>query len=115
MIKSLTIIFFFQFTGEALITALGLPVPGSVVGMVLLTLGLCLGWIKLEDVKPGADVLVKNLAFLFVPPGVGLMLYFDLIGRNWLAIGLSFFLSAFMVLAVVGLLSQRLEKPGESA
>ena len=78
MIKSLTIIFFFQFTGEALIAASGLPVPGNVIGMVLLTLSLSLGWIKIQDVKPGADVLVKNLALPVCPPRCGIDALFRL-------------------------------------
>jgi holin-like protein len=61
-------------------------------------------------VKPAADILVNNMAFLFVPPGVGLILYFDLLEKEFMAILLSFLLSTFLVLAVVGYAQQRLEK-----
>lgn len=96
--------------GEILAELLSLPVPGSVLGMVLLTLALNQGLIKLESVQPAAEVLVDNLAFLFVPPGVGLMLYFDLIADQWLAIGLPWLVSTFLVAAATGLIQQRLAR-----
>lgn len=94
--------------GEVLSAALSLPIPGSVLGMVMLTLCLNQGWIALGSVESAADVLVDNLALLFVPPGVGLMLYFDLIGEQWLALGLPWLVSTFAVLGTVGWLEQRL-------
>jgi holin-like protein len=96
--------------GEVLAELLSLPIPGSVLGMVLLTLCLNKGWIKLDSVKPTADVLVRNLAFLFVPPGVGLMLYFDLIADEWLALGLPWLVSTILVAAAAGLIQQRLAR-----
>lgn len=96
--------------GEILAELLSLPIPGSVLGMVLLTLALNQGLIKLESIQPAAEVLVDNLAFLFVPPGVGLMLYFDLIADQWLAIGLPWLVSTFLVAAAAGLIQQRLAR-----
>lgn len=90
-----------------------LPIPGNVIGMLLLTFGLHRKMIRLEDVKPAADILVKNLAFLFVPPGVGLMAYFDVVSQEFAAITVSLMVSTFLVLGMVGYLQQRLEKPHE--
>ena len=113
MIKSLSIIFCCLFLGDFISFVLRIPVPGNVIGMLLLTIGLSRGIIRLEDVKPAADILVKNLAFLFVPPGVGLILYFDLLEREFGAIMMSFLISTFLVLAIVGYFQQRLEKNHE--
>ena len=110
MIKSLTIIFFCLFLGELVSALARLPVPGNVLGMVLLAGGLQQKLIRVESVKPAADVLLKNMAFLFVPPGVGLILYLDLLKAEFLAIGLSIFLSTALVLATVGLVQQKLER-----
>ena len=110
MIKSLFIIFSCLFLGDLISFLLNIAVPGTVIGMVLLCIGLSRGIVRLEDVKPAADILVKNMAFLFVPPGVGLILYFDLLEKEFMAILLSFLLSTFLVLAVVGYAQQRLEK-----
>ncbi|MGD8561155.1 MAG: CidA/LrgA family protein [Desulfarculaceae bacterium] len=110
MISSLFYLFGLLLVGEALVQATALPIPGNVIGMMLLFLCLSRGWIKLEAVRPAADVLLKNMAFLFVPPGVGLMLYFDVLQKEWLPISVAFVFSSFAVLLVVGLVQQALEK-----
>lgn len=109
MIEGLLILLGLQFVGELISFGLQIPVPGNVIGMVLLTLALKLRWIKVRQVQAVCDPLLKNMAFLFVPPGVGLMMYFDLIGENLVAILLSTVLSTFIVLAVVGTVQQKME------
>lgn len=47
--------------------------------MLLLTFLLKTGWIRLQWVQGLSDFLVANIGFFFVPPGVALMLYFDII------------------------------------
>jgi holin-like protein len=102
----------FLFLG-GLITEIGhLPIPGSVVGMVLLTVTLRLGLVPLSAVRPTAELLVRHMAFLFVPPGVGLMLYFGLLRAEWMAIGVAGLVGTVAVLLVVGLLQQRAESSG---
>ncbi|BDD06134.1 CidA/LrgA family protein [Aureibacter tunicatorum] len=101
MIKSLTIIFSLLFAGNALSALLGIPVPGSIIGMLLMTLSLHFKWIDVESVKPASDLLNKEMAFFFIPPGVGLMLYLDVIKNEWMAILLSCVLSTFMIMFVV--------------
>ncbi len=113
MITSMFYLMILWLAGEFLATLLNLPIPGSVLGMVMLTALLNQGWIKLEAVRPAADLLTWNMAFLFVPPGVGLMLYFDLIADQWLALGLPWLVSTFLVAATVGLIQQRLARAGD--
>ena len=64
MIKSLGIIFGCLLLGDVISGVLYLPIPGNVIGMLLLTLALTRHLVRLEDVKPTADLLVKNLAEL---------------------------------------------------
>ncbi|MEJ5300604.1 MAG: CidA/LrgA family protein [Thermodesulforhabdaceae bacterium] len=109
MIEGLFFIFLFLIIGEAISKAADLPVPGNVIGMVLLTFSLSRGWVDISKVKGVADILVKNLALLFVPPGVGLMVYFDLLKKEWLAISVSWFLSTFVVLGVVGIVQKKFD------
>lgn len=113
MLKGLCIILSCLLIGDSLSAVFHLPVPGNVIGMVLLTLALNRRIVRLDDVKPVADVLIKHLALLFVPPGVGLLLYFDVLRQAWLAIGVAFALSTLLVLAVTGSVQQRLERKNQ--
>jgi holin-like protein len=110
MIAGFSIIFICLLIGEGLAHLLRLPIPGNVIGMVTLTAALMLGIVRVEQVKPVADGLLKQLALLFVPPGVGLLLYGDLLKTAWLSIGVSLVVSTIIVLGVVGGLQQYLER-----
>lgn len=50
-----------------------LPVPGNVIGMILLFLLLLTGVIKLEWVEMASGILIRNMSFFFIPISVGLM------------------------------------------
>lgn len=95
----------FLLIGEA-ISGLGLALPGNVIGMLLLTGALSLRIVRLEQVQGATNTLLDNLAFLFVPPSVGVMVYFNLIGDNWPAIVVSLAVGATAVLLAIGLPTQ---------
>jgi holin-like protein len=107
---ALLIIVVHLFAGRFASAALTLPVPGSVIGMLLLAATLRIGIIRLPHVRPATDPLLRYMALFFVPPGVGIILYFDLLAREWLPIVAATVLSTAAVLGTVGLVQQRLEK-----
>ncbi len=109
MIAGFSIIFACLLIGEGVTEIFHLPIPGNVLGMLVLTASLMLGIVRLDQVKPVADGLVKHLALLFVPPGVGLLLYGDLLQDAWLPIGLSVSVSTIIVISIVGVVQQYLE------
>ena len=76
----------------------------------LLTLFLKLGWIKLQWVQGLSDFLVANLGFFFVPPGVALMLYFDVIAAEFWPIVIATIVSTALVLVVTGWVHQIVRK-----
>lgn len=53
--------------------------PASVIGMILLLLCLMTGVLKIEHVQEKADFLLGNMAFFFVPAGVSIINYFDVL------------------------------------
>ncbi|MBS3781005.1 MAG: CidA/LrgA family protein [Candidatus Thermoplasmatota archaeon] len=79
MYKGLAIIFGFYFLGEVSMELSNLPIPGNVLGMILLVLALGGGMIDLKDVEREAEFFVDNMSIMFIPPGVGIMLYFGLL------------------------------------
>jgi holin-like protein len=86
------------------------PVPGSVVGMLLLTALLEAGIVPVELLRPSAEFLVRHLALLYVPAGVALMVYAGVVRQDLVAIALAALASLVAVLLVVGVIVQRFER-----
>jgi putative effector of murein hydrolase LrgA (UPF0299 family) len=100
MLAYLTLIFCCQLAGELAVTALGLPVPGPVVGMALLFVGLLIRGAIPKDLATVGDALISNLSLLFVPAGVGVMLHAGLLGRDWAPISAALVISAVLTIVV---------------
>lgn len=79
ILMQLAIIFIVCLVGEAVADALPLPFPGSVMAMVVMFSLLYVGVVKLERIERVADFLVSNMAFLFIPLGVGIHNSYELI------------------------------------
>ena len=67
-----------QALGELLGRALGLPIPGPVIGLLLLLVALRLPSIQ-ASVGEAANFLLSHLSLLFVPVGVGVMTHLGLL------------------------------------
>lgn len=106
MIRQLAIIFGCLALGELIIYLTHVPLPSSILGMLLLTLFLKLKVVRLEWVKQISDALVGNIGFFFVPPGVAIMLYFDVIRAELWPIVTATVVSTLIVLAVTGWVHQ---------
>ncbi len=102
MVRGFAILLLLQFIGELLARGCGLPIPGNVIGMGLLLVALAQGWIQVDWIRDAADLLLSHLALLFIPAGVGVMVYFDLLRREWFAITVALVVSSFAVMAVTG-------------
>jgi len=111
MVRGFALLLLFQLCGEATSRLLDLPIPGNVMGMGFLLLALLLKIVKLQWLEEAAELLLSRLALFFVPAGVGVMVYGDLIAAEWLPISVATILSTFVVMAVTGKLAQRLEVP----
>ncbi len=94
MIAGFAILLVLQLAGEVTARGLGLPVPGPVLGMAFLVAGLAI-WARMGGSDPVAaeaplgrvaDGLLGSLAILFVPAGVGVVQYLDLIAAQGAAI-----------------------------
>lgn len=110
MLKQFTIILSIYFLGELLQKAFGLPVPGNILGMLILFFGLYTGVIKLEMIDRISDFLLDNLAFFFLPAGVSLITCFALLeGKLTAVIGVSI-LSTVIILGVTGLTVEFVKK-----
>jgi holin-like protein len=104
----------FQLAGE-LLTRLGdLPVPGPVVGMVLLVIALELGLPIRTGLRAASGGLLTHLSLLFVPAGVGIIQHLPRLSREWPALGAALLVSTAATVAVTGWVSSRLTPPSPS-
>ena len=111
-LNGLTILLIYQLIGEVTSRLLHLPIPGPVVGMVLLFITLLLRNALLETLEPATNALLSHLALLFVPAGVGVMVHFARIGDQWLPITAALIFSTIITLvatAGIMLLVKRLQ------
>lgn len=92
--------------GTLLGDSLGLPLPGSVLGMVLLWGALEARVVRLAWLRDGAQTLLGVLGLLFVPAGVGFVAFLDA-GWVWLAALAVTGLGAVVTIALTGVLVQR--------
>ena len=112
MSRQCTILFGCLAFGELIVYLTGIKLPSSIIGILLLTLFLQLGWVKLHWVQGLSDFLVANLGFFFVPSGVALMLYFDIIEAQFWPIVVATLVSTVLVLVVTGWVHQLVRKYG---
>ena len=116
MLTALTGLVLCQFAGEVIARGLGLPLPGPVVGMVLLLALLVWrerrGLVAVPASLRGVTaVLLGNLSLLFVPAGVGVVTQLDVLRANWLAVAVSILASTAIGLLVTGWMMQALVAP----
>ena len=100
--------------GEFLSKSFSLPIPGNIMGMIFLFLFLVTGILKLEKIERVAKSLLDNLAFLFIPAGVGLMNYFGIISNYVAQILFIVVLTTFIVMSSTGLTVQFVSKRMEA-
>ncbi len=110
IVSQLFWVIFFSLLGEVLSIVIQpfVAIPASVIGMVLLFLALHYKIIKLEQVEDVGNFLTSNMAFLFVPSGVGLMTNLDLFADLWWQYLIIVFVSVVVLIGLVGRLIQAL-------
>ena len=115
MLGGLTWLLVFQCAGEILVRLFGLPVPGPVVGMVLLFVVLRLRRTTAAGIEGAATALLQHLSLLFVPAGVGVMLHFGRHAAEWAAIGAALVASTVLAIGVTAVVMRALVLRGERA
>ena len=94
------------FVSEIISKLLNLPVPGSIIGMILLFVLLTSNIIKIEKVENLANFFLDHLAFFFIPASVGLMTSFASLKGSIFKIILLCILTTIIVIAATGITVQ---------
>ena len=109
MLAAITVLLVYQLVGEVIVQVAGLPVPGPVVGMLLLFLTLVLRGRAPGRLQDTAQTLLSHLSLLFVPAGVGVMLHFRRLEAEWLPISVALVASTVITIGVTALVMRLLQ------
>lgn len=117
LLDGLLILLLFQFLGELLVRFTGMPLPASVVGMVLLLLALLLELPGSQRVASAAGALIKHITLLIFPLGVGIVMQWHRYQDYALALTVAVVLGTILSLVLMTLILKRLlaDKGGEHA
>jgi holin-like protein len=110
VINTFATLLVFQTLGEGLAYAFSLPVPGPVIGMLLLFCYLMAREGAADKLAPTTLEFLKHLSLLFIPAGVGIMVHAQRVAAEWLPIVAALVLSAIVSLVVTALVLRRLQK-----
>lgn len=100
MLGALAWLLLFNFIGEVTVGSLRLPLPGAVVGLMLLFTVLVIRGSVPDNLRATSATLLQYLMLLLVPATTGLMLHFQRLGREWLPIMLAGFVGTAVTMAV---------------
>ena len=99
-----------QLAGEILSHLTGLPVPGPVLGLVLM-----LGFLLIRRSVPApleteSQTLLSHLSLLYVPAGVGIISHLQRVREEWLPLSVALVASTAITIAVTALTFQVVQK-----
>ena len=100
-LRSFILIYICLYAGIAITALLPITIPGSIIGMLILFVLLSLQILPAKWVKPSCHLLIRYMALLFVPIGVGVMQYVDVIKQQFGPVVVSCFISTLVVLVIV--------------
>ncbi|MGL5676075.1 MAG: CidA/LrgA family protein [Cellulosilyticaceae bacterium] len=120
ILLELSVVFAICLTGEWLAMLLPIPMPASILSMGILFIAFLLRWLKVESVEQVSQFLLKNMAFFFIPAGVGILEYYELLKANMipfiliciLSTVLTFAATAYTVQLVIQLQTRKEQKDG---
>ena len=117
LLQGFALLLFLQWISTEIIAFLGILFPPPLLGMLILTALLCTGVIKENYIEDICTALIDKMALLFLPAGVSMILYLDVIKAELLPISLTVILSSVIILCstalVLEMLLRKKEKGGQ--
>lgn len=105
-LNGITLLLVYQLVGEITVRLAGVPIPGPVLGMVMLFITLWVRGQTPDSVEQASSALLAHLSLLFVPAGVGMMAHFNRIADEWVPIVLALLLSTVITMVATALIMQ---------
>ncbi len=84
IIIQIAIIFSICWVSQIVEALIPIAFPASVIGMVLLLILLLTRVLRVDHIREKSDFLLSNMAFFFIPAGVSIINYFDILASSLL-------------------------------
>jgi holin-like protein len=89
-------------------TRFSLPLPGSIIGLVLLFFLLQFNILRMEWIELGANLLLAELLLFFIPSAVGIIQYQSLLLTNGIQILTVVIVGTILIMASSGLIAKKI-------
>ncbi len=109
-VRQLILLLTISIIGEFLNKVLHLPLPGSVLGLLLLLLLLLTGIVKVKQIEDISIFLMEHLAIFFVPAGVGLISVMGVLKSSWMVLLLISIFSSIIVMVTTAHIVQLIRR-----
>lgn len=96
--------------GELVSSILNLPIPGNILGMIILFVLLYTKVIRVDNISNITNFLLNHLAFFFIPAGVGLMTSLGIIKSTWWQLLVVCLLTTTIIIGVTGMVVQSISR-----
>lgn len=110
MLLSLTVILLCQLMGEIIAKVGNIPVPGPVIGMVILFCSLVIRRGAHHRLEATGGFLLQNLSLLFVPAGVGIITNLDILLESAVPIAGAIIIGTVVSIVITGVVMQYMLK-----
>ena len=102
MLREFIIIFIINYIGTIISKTLALPIPGTIIGLLLLFALLYYKIIKLNMIENVANFLLANMTIFFMPPTVNIMDSYQLLQGNFIKFVVLIIVSTVITMGVTG-------------
>ena len=102
MLREFMIIFLINYVGMLLSKILHLPLPGTIVSLLLLFLMLQFKVLKLEKIENAGNFLLLNMTIFFMPPTVKIIDSYELLEKDLFKIIVIILVSTFLTMGITG-------------
>ncbi|RFU64863.1 CidA/LrgA family protein [Peribacillus glennii] len=109
IILQILFIHIFLFFGAVIKQLLQIPIPASMIGLLLLLAALMLKIVKLEWLERGANWLLSELLLFFIPSAVGIVNYDEILSWQGAEAVLLIGISTFIVMGTTAFVSEKLD------
>lgn len=110
IIAQILILYIFYYIGVFIVEITGLPLPASILGLVLLAFCLKMNWVKVDYIREGAGFLIAFMTLFFIPAIVGIIDYPELLSIEGVLLLGTVFVSTLFAILISSKFSEIIEK-----